>query len=76
MSNQVNETCISDGVKVMVGVYRTDVPEPYLVWHNGGVRWKGIHIIKHGLAICNFFIKTFVMLKLRQKLYLNSDFCI
>lgn len=29
------------GKKVLVGVYRTDVEEPYLEWRNGGIKWKG-----------------------------------
>lgn len=31
----------SGGKKVMVGVYRTDVDEPFIEWLNGGIQWKG-----------------------------------
>ena len=27
----------------MVGIYRTDVDEPFLEWHNGGIHWPGIN---------------------------------
>ena len=39
----LNYLYFSDGKKVMVGIYRTDVDEPFLEWHNGGIHWPGIN---------------------------------